>query len=100
MSLIKLAYTPIIVVSKHDDANTGSSKSFSKRNIAATATGALTGFAAQEGIEHLPGFNKELISHRLGRRLGSVAGAFAGAAGLYGIIKKREKDHTPDVIIY
>lgn len=100
MSLIKVALlqnTPIIVVNKQD-SNTGSSKTFNSRNVAATAAGALGGFGAQEVIEnHLPkiglkAFDKTKFSNRLIRRLGTTAGAFTGAASVYQYLKHKNKD--------
>lgn len=102
MSLIKLAVQqispPIIILNNKPDSTTGSSKTFNTRNVAATAAGALGGFGAQEVIEnHLPKiglkpFDKTKFSHRLGRRLGTAAGAFVGAASVYQYLKHKDKE--------
>ena len=98
MSLIKLAYSPIIVVN-HTDPNSGTSKTFNGRNITAATAGALGGFAASEGIEHIPKFNPAKLSHRFGRKMGIAAGAFAGAAGAYSLLKKKKEDSS-DLLFY
>ena len=94
MSLIKLASIPIVVINKQDSSN-GSSKTFSGKNIAAAAVGGTTGFALSDAIEHLPKFDKTKISHRYARRMGSIAGGFAGAAGLYSLLNKKKEDQKP-----
>lgn len=98
MSLIKLAYTPIVVI---NNGSQGSSKTFSTRNVAATTAGALGGFATQEIIENhlpklgLPKFDASKFSHRLGKRLGTAGGAFIGAAGVYKYLQHKDKNKTP-----
>lgn len=99
MGLIKLASSPIIVINK-SDPNAGSSKTFNTRNVAAATAGAVGGFAGQEAVEHLPNFDKLKMSHRFGRRMGTAAGAFIGAAGTYSLLKKHQKDKKPDMIFY
>jgi len=100
MSLIKLASMPIVVINNKQDSS-GSSKTFSGKNTAAMAVGGTTGFALADAIEfgHLPGklskFDKTKISHRYARRMGSVAGGFAGAAGLYSLLNKKKEDQKP-----
>ena len=104
MSLIKLAYTPIVVINNNDPAQ-GSSKTFSTRNVAATGAGTIGGFAAQEAIEQhmpkigLPKFDPEKLSHRFGKRIGTAGGAFVGAAGVYQYLKHKNKDKEPDVYL-
>lgn len=96
MSLIKLAYTPIIVVNNQGDT-AGSSKTFSLKNAAAIGVGGVTGFAGKELIEHpkvFPKFDKLKMSHRLGSRMASVAGGFLGAATAYKLMKKKQDDST------
>ena len=102
MSLIKLAYTPIVIINNHDSTQ-GSSKTFSGRNVAATAAGAIGGFGAQEVIEnhlpklHLPKFDASKLSHRFAKRMGTAAGAFAGAAGVYKYLQHKDKNKQPDI---
>ena len=94
MSLIKLASIPIIVVNNQSDQTQCTSKTFSPRNAAAALVGGTTGFAAGEVVEKIPKFNKDLLSHRYGRRLAQTGGAFLGAATLYKMMKRKEGDKT------
>ena len=96
MSLIKLASHNIIVINKQDP-NAGSSKTFNPRNIAAATAAGIGGFAGNEAVEHLPKFNKEIMSHRFGRRMAGVGGAFLGAATTYGLMHKHKKDKNNDM---
>ena len=98
MSLIKLA-SHIIVINK-SDPNSGTSKTFNSRNIAAATAGAAGGFGAQEVIEHLPKFDPSKMSHRFGKRMGTAAGAFTAAAATYGLLHKHKKDKQPDMMFY
>lgn len=99
MSLIKLAFdgqhNPIIVVNNNNDS--GTSKAFNKRNLAAAAVGGTTGFAANETIERLPRFNKEFLSHRYARRMASVGGGMLGAGAVYSYLKRKHKDQSPSM---
>lgn len=100
MSLIKLALanTPIIVVNKPADPNSGSSKTFSPKNVAAAAIGGTTGFALSDAIEQgrFGKFDKTKMLHRYGRRMGSIVGGFAGAAGIYALLNKKKKEQEPN----
>ena len=48
----------------------------------------------------MKGFNDKLRSHRFGKRMGTAAGAFIGAAGVYSALKKHQKDKNPDIMFY
>ena len=98
MSLIKLALanTPIIVVNKQADPNAGSSKTFSGKNVGAAIVGGTTGFAASHGISKIPGFTDKVVMHQYGKRMGSILGGFAGAAGLYAALSKKKKEQQPN----
>lgn len=96
MSLIKLATTPILVINNTNDPNSGTSKTFSMKNLGAAAVGGTTGFALSHGITKIPGFNPDNVMHAYGKRMGSVLGGFAGAAGLYHVLNKRKKEHQPN----
>ena len=92
MSIIKLASIPVIVVNNQQD----SSSRASAKNLVAAGVGGTTGFAANEAIERLPKFNNKKMLHRYGRRMGSVVGGFAGAAGVYHLLnKKQHKEQKP-----
>lgn len=94
MGLIKLAYTqPPIVVINNPTSSSSSSKTFNKQNISAALTGGTTGFLAQEAIERIPGFAKNNFYHKFGRRLGTVAGGFLGAASVYHLMNNKDKNN-------
>lgn len=97
MGLIKLAFlsqqpAPIVVINNPTSSN-NSSKTFNKQNVAAALTGGTTGFLAQEGIERIKGFDKTNFYHKYGRRLGTVAGGFLGAAGIYHLMNNKNKNN-------
>jgi hypothetical protein len=92
MSIIKLAYHPVIVVNQ-DSGN--SSKTLSGKNVAAALTGATTGFAAKEGVGKI--LNKDILSHRYGRRMAGVAGGLIGASAAY---KALNKHHEPQMYMF
>lgn len=105
MGLVKLAFTqsqsfdhtPVVVINNQQPSSS-SSKTFNKQNITAALTGGTTGFLAQEGIERIPGFNKTNFAHKYGRRLGTVAGGFLGAAGVYHLMSKNNKQNKQNKI--
>jgi hypothetical protein len=99
MSLIKLAMQPLVIINK-TDPNAGSSKTLNAKNVSAAVVGGTTGFALKEGIEKLPGFNKNIMSHRYGSRMGSVIGGFAGAAATYGLLNKNKKQQNQSPKFY
>jgi hypothetical protein len=108
MSLIKLAFDahPIIVINK-TDSNAGSSKTLNKRNFAAVGVGGTTGFAAKELVEQgskihpkIPVFDKTKLSHRYGSRMASVGGAMIGAGATFAMMKKHDKDKTPNMYMF
>ena len=94
MSLVKLAAMPLLVIN-NTDPNAGSSKTFNTKNVAAAAIGGTTGFALSDAIEHTKGFDKTKLLHRYGRRMGSIVGGFAGAAGTYALLHNKQKEQEP-----
>lgn len=97
MSLIKLAIqnTPIILINNPVDSSQGSSKTFSPKNVGAAIVGGTTGFGASELVQKIPGFKSDTLLGRYGKRMASVLGGFAGAATLYSLVNKKNKEHKP-----
>jgi hypothetical protein len=95
MSLVKLAAMPLLVIN-NSDPNAGSSKTFNAKNVAAAAVGGTTGFALSDAIEQHPKFDKKIMSHRYGRRMGSVMGGFVGAATTYALLHKKKQEQKPN----
>lgn len=75
--------------------NSPSSKVFNGQNVAAATVGGTTRFLANEAIQSkkiMPKYNDLKLSHRYGRRMGSVLAGFAGAAGTYALMNQKGKD--------
>ena len=87
MSIIKLAQMPM----PQKNEESFNPKALTGKNIAAAATGTTLGFAANELVEKLPGYNKDAWLHRYGRRMATAGGALIGAAGVYKALSHKHK---------